>query len=99
MDLKKGLYPQHPYFNKVGDAYGFLSDVAYIVDFEKNIEFMLSARIYCNADGILNDDKYDYENVGLPFMKQLGKMIYEYEATRPRTIKPDLSAFKMNYDK
>ena len=86
-------------FNKVGDAYGFLTDVAYIVDFEKNTEFMLSARIYCNEDGVLNDDKYDYENIGFPFMKQLGKMIYDYELTRPRAVKPDLSAFKMIYDK
>ena len=86
-------------FNKVGDAYGFLTDVAYIVDFEKKIEFMLSARIYCNADGVLNDDHYDYETVGFPFMKELGKLIYGYELARPRAVQPDLSAFKMNYDK
>ena len=93
------MTPNIRIFNKVGDAYGFLTDVAYIVDFEKKIEFMLSARIYCNADGILNDDAYDYETTGFPFMKQLGKMIYEYELARPRTVKPDLSAFKMIYDK
>lgn len=96
---KGPLTPNIRIFNKVGDAYGFLTDVAYIVDFEKKIEFMLSARIYCNADGILNDDAYDYETTGFPFMKQLGKMIYEYELARPRTVKPDLSAFKMIYDK
>ena len=86
-------------FNKVGDAYGFLTDVAYIVDFDKQIEFMLSASIYCNADGILNDDKYDYETVGYPFMKQLGQLIYEYELSRSRAVKPDLTSFKMSYDK
>ena len=86
-------------FNKSGNAYGFLTDVAYIVDFDKNIEFMLSATIYCNSDGILNDDKYDYDTVGFPFMKELGKLIYEYELKRERTHQPDLSAFKMKYDK
>ena len=96
---KGSLPPNIRIFNKVGDAYGFLTDVAYIVDFEKKTEFMLSARIYCNADGILNDDAYDYETTGMPFMKQLGKMIYDYELTRPRAVKPDLTAFKMNYDK
>ncbi len=55
-------------FNKVGDAYGFLTDIAYIVDFENNIQFALSATILANADGIFNDDKYDYETIGLPFM-------------------------------
>lgn len=85
-------------FNKVGDAYGFLTDVAYIVDFDKNIEFMLSATLYCNSDGIINDNKYDYETVGFPFMKNLGKVIYDYEATRTRP-RPDLLLFKLNYDK
>jgi len=96
---KGPLPPNIRIFNKVGDAYGFLTDVAYIADFDKKIEFMLSARIYCNADGILNDDAYDYEAVGFPFMKQLGRLIYDYEVKRPRAFQPDLAAFKMIYDK
>jgi hypothetical protein len=86
-------------FNKVGDAYGGLIDIAYIVDFEKKIEFMLSARIYCNQDGILNDDKYEYESIGFPFMKNLGKTIYEYELKRHRNHTPNLTAFQISYDK
>ena len=86
-------------FNKVGDAYGFLTDVSYFVDFDKKIEFMLSASIYCNKDGILNDDKYDYDDVGFPFMKQLGRVIYEYESKREKQFLPDLFEFKMQYDK
>jgi len=86
-------------FNKVGDAYGFLTDVSYFVDFNKKIEFMLSATIYCNKDGILSDDKYDYDKVGYPFMKQLGRMIYQYELKRKKKFMPDLSKFKIQYDK
>lgn len=71
-------------FNKVGDAYGFLIDVTYVKDEEKNIEFMLSAVISCNTDGIYNDDKYDYETVGYPFLKKLGQAIYQYELKRKR---------------
>lgn len=96
---EKGSLPkQVRIFNKVGDAYGFLTDVAYVVDFENNIEFMLSATIYCNKDGILNDNKYDYDTVGFPFMKTLGTIIYQHELKRERKHKPDLSAFKMDYD-
>jgi hypothetical protein len=84
-------------FNKVGDAYGFLIDVAYVVDFKNNIEFMLSAVIHCNSDGIFNDDKYDYDTVGLPFMKNLGRVLYEYELKRKRKHIPDLSSFRFNY--
>lgn len=86
-------------FNKIGDAYGHMLDVAYVADFDKKIEFFLSAEIYCNKDGIMNDDKYDYETIGYPFMKNLGKVIYDFESTRKRNYVPDLSAFKMVYDK
>jgi hypothetical protein len=81
----------------VGDAYGFLTDAAYVVDFKNNIEFMLSATILCNSDGIYNDDQYEYETVGFPFMKNLGKVIYDYELHRPRKNAPDLSLFKIDY--
>lgn len=86
-------------FNKVGDAYGFLIDVAYVVDFEKNVEFMLSSVIYCNSDGILNDSKYDYDNLGLRFMKNLGRVIYEHELNRKKAHIPDLSTFRFTYEK
>lgn len=84
-------------FNKIGDAYGFLNDVAYIVDFESNVEFMLSATMLCNSDGIFNDDKYDYDTIGFPFMKNLGQLIYNYEKQRQRKYIADLSRFRINY--
>lgn len=74
-------------------------DVAYVVDLDKKIEFFLSAAINCNTDGIVNDDKYDYETIGYPFMKNLGKVIYDLEAGRRRLHLPDLSIFKIPYDK
>lgn len=86
-------------FNKVGDAYGFLLDNAYIVDFSTGVEFMLTTVLLCNNDEVFNDDHYDYETVGFPFMKNLGQLIYNYESTRPRKYKADLSKFKMSYDK
>ena len=84
-------------FNKVGDAYGFLIDAAYIADFNNNVEFMLSAVIHCNSDGIFNDDKYDYDEVGFPFMKHLGQVIYDHELKRKKKVDPDLSKFRFNY--
>jgi hypothetical protein len=86
-------------FNKVGWAYGFLTDASYVVDFKNKVEYMLSATIYVNSDEVLNDDKYDYDTIGYPFLYQLGQTIYKYELQRPRTYKPDLSAFKLQYEK
>jgi len=84
-------------FNKIGAAYGFLTDAAYIVDFKNNIEFMLTATVHCNNDGIYNDNKYEYDSVGYPFLKNLGKVIYEHELNRNRTIAPDLTAFRFDW--
>lgn len=84
-------------FNKTGWSYGFLTDVAYIVDFKNNVEFMLSGTIYVNKDGILNDDKYEYEETGYPFFKEIGNIIYEYELNRKRKYKPDLNNLVMEY--
>ncbi|MCF0061396.1 class A beta-lactamase-related serine hydrolase [Dyadobacter chenwenxiniae] len=96
----KTRLPRHiRLFNKVGDAYGFLLDNAYIADFEKGIEFMLTAVIYCNEDEVFNDNKYDYEKIGFPFMADLGKTIFEYELNRKRPNRPDLSRFEVEYDK
>lgn len=97
---EKGPLPKNiRSFNKVGDAYGQLIDVAYIVDFEKNIEFFLSATIYCNSDGILNDDRYDYDTIGFPFMKHLGQVIYEQEVKRKHGLQPALKEMIFEYDK
>ena len=86
-------------FNKVGDAYGQLLDIAYVTDLDKNIEFFVSASINCDTDGILNDDKYSYDSIGFPFMKNLGQVLYNYELKRKRVYPPDLSPFKITYDK
>lgn len=84
-------------FNKVGWAYGCLTDVAYIADFKNKVEFMLAVTIYVNSDGILNDDNYDYETIGWPFLYKMGQTIYRYELKRPRKYAPDLSRFKLEY--
>jgi hypothetical protein len=84
-------------FNKVGDAYGYMIDNAYIVDFERNVEFMLSAVILSNEDGIFNDGKYEYETVGTPFLSNLGTLIYDYECKRAKKYKPNLDKFKLEY--
>ncbi len=85
-------------FNKVGWSYGFLTDVSYIVDFENRIEFMLSGTIYVNSDEVLNDNKYDYDEIGYPFLYQLGQTMYQYELKRSRKYRPDVSKFKVEYE-
>ena len=84
-------------FNKPGDAYGFMIDAAYIVNFNNKTDCIITAVIHCNSDGIYNDDRYEYKTVGLPFMKALGQLIMSYEQTRVRKKQPDLRSFLINY--
>ncbi|UOQ99377.1 class A beta-lactamase-related serine hydrolase [Hymenobacter sp. 5317J-9] len=70
--------------NKIGQAYGFLIDNAYVQDEAHGVEFLLSAVLYVNADGIVNDDKYEYDTIGFPFLRDLGRRVYEAELRRKR---------------
>ena len=85
-------------FNKYGDSYGFIIDNAYFVDFKNKVEFFLTAVVQSNEDGIYNDGKYEYETVCYPFMKNIGKEIYEYELSRKKVNPADLSKMKMDYE-
>lgn len=69
-------YPNIEYFNKSAMAYGFLADCSYLNDPENGVEFFLTIYMYVNKDEILNDDKYDYDSIGVPFMKKFGELIY-----------------------
>ncbi|GGG56532.1 hypothetical protein GCM10011378_35890 [Hymenobacter glacieicola] len=76
------LPPGVQIYNKIGQAYGFLIDNAYITDPAHGVEFLLSAVVYVNQDGVLTDDQYEYDTVGLPFLRRLGQRVYQHEVQR-----------------
>ena len=69
-------------YNIVGMSHGYLADVAYFADSTNQSEFMLSAVLYVNKNGVINDGNYEYDTVGLPFLAALGQQIRQYETTR-----------------
>lgn len=75
-DTKENIPANIKIYNKVGDAYGTLTDCAYIIDIENKVEFIVSATLLVNKDGIFNDDNYEYDAVGLPFLAELGRQLY-----------------------
>ena len=72
-DQKGAMHNGVRIFNKVGYAYGTLTDVAYIHDLENELEFFLTATILVNSNQIFNDDAYEFEQVGIPFLAALGQ--------------------------
>lgn len=81
-DTKQAI-PEHiKIYNKVGFAYGTLTDCAYIVDDKNNVDFLLTATILVNKNGIFNDNVYEYDEIGIPFLAALGREIHTLEITR-----------------
>ena len=80
-------------YNIVGMSHGYLADIAYFADSLHQSEFMLSAVLYVNQDGIINDGAYEYDSIGQPFLAQLGHAIQQFEAQRPRRMRPNLTEF------
>ena len=76
-DQKGAMIPEIRIYNKVGYAYGTLTDVAYIRDENNNIEFFLTVTILVNENMIFNDDIYEFEQVGIPFLGALGRAVLE----------------------
>lgn len=63
--------------NKFGQAYGFSTENALVTNAATGKSIFFAATIYTNADGILNDDQYDYEKVARPFFAALGEGLAE----------------------
>lgn len=80
-------------FNIVGRAYGFLIDCAYVVDFKNHIEYLLTASVFVNQRGDIGGGKYEYEALGLPFLKDVSLCLYDYEKRRTKKHQPDLKEF------
>lgn len=62
-------------YNKVGLAHGTLTDVAFIHDKQNDIRFFLTATVLVNKNQIFNDDTYEYDEEGIPFLAELGRSV------------------------
>ena len=76
-DQKGEMSDQIRIYNKVGYAYGTLTDVAYIHDEKSDLKFFLTATVLVNQNKIFNDDNYEYETVGIPFLARLGALVLD----------------------
>jgi hypothetical protein len=60
---------------KLGRAYGFSIDNSYVRNPCNGRAVFVTAVLYTNSDGILNDDKYDYAAEADPFFADLGAWV------------------------
>ncbi|MFO0553070.1 MAG: serine hydrolase [Polyangiaceae bacterium] len=71
------------YIAKSGRAYGFHLENAYIEDRESGRSFFVTAVVYANPDGVLNDDDYAYEELSKPLLAALGRALARALLTQP----------------
>ncbi len=63
------------YANKIGLAYGFTTETAYIEDTRTGRGLFLAGSVYTNANGTLNDNVYEYDEQAMPFWRSLGRSL------------------------
>ena len=64
-------------YNKIGQAYGTSLDNGLIKNYQDNVEFILTATIYTNKNNVINDNLYEYRDIGVPFLAKLSRAIYQ----------------------
>lgn len=71
-------------YNKVGYAYGYLIDCAYIFNETTNKDYFITAVVHVNENGIFNDDQYEYDDIGIPFLAELGRQLVNHSGLNPQ---------------
>ena len=86
------------YVNKAGKAYGFHVDNAFIARGQGgarigsdghskgrlNKGVIITVGVYVNADRVLNNDKYEYKKISVPFLNAIGYAVGRYLADDKR---------------
>ena len=62
-------------YDKLGRAYGFSIENAYVEDQRTGRGFFLAIVVYTNPNGLLNDDRYAYEKLADPFLEAVGELV------------------------
>ena len=60
---------------KAGRAYGFHVANAYVEDRQSGRGVFVTAAIYVNPNGVVNDNRYSYDGTTAPFMADLGELL------------------------
>lgn len=65
--------------SKNAESYGYIGDSAFVSDSSRRFAFGLSAALFVDRDGVLNDGRYAYQEIGRPFLRELGSAVLQFE--------------------
>jgi len=70
--------PRYRIFSKIGLAYGFVTETAYVVDFVSGKDFLLTLSMYVKENSSSGEGRYSYNSVARPFLSRFSKGILEF---------------------
>ena len=65
----------YEYVNKAGRAWGFHLESAYVHSLTTDRAFFVAVTLYVDRDGLMNDNRADYDRVSFPFFVNLGELL------------------------
>jgi hypothetical protein len=65
----------YEYVNKAGRAWGFHLESAYVHHLVTGRAFFVAVTLYVDRDGLMNDNRADYDRVSFPFFVNLGELL------------------------
>jgi hypothetical protein len=63
------------YVNKAGRAYGFMVENAYLRYRPTDRALFVTVALYVDDDGVVGDDRYNYDDEGTPLLEDLGEAL------------------------
>ncbi len=69
---------------KIGRAYGFSIENCHLTNPANGRSVFVTAALYTNSDGTLNDDQYEYSTIADPLLADLGELIARQWLSDPR---------------
>ena len=63
--------------SKIGLSYGFTTETAFVIGADGK-GYFLSVSMYTNANDVVNDGKYEYNELARPFLSRIGKILFEH---------------------
>ncbi|NBC05730.1 MAG: hypothetical protein GVY26_00875 [Bacteroidetes bacterium] len=65
-----------------GRGYGFLTEVAYVLDPDSGVEFLMAVSLQLNRNQVYGDGIYEYESIGRPVLATLYRLLYAHASRR-----------------
>lgn len=83
--------------SKIGLSFGFVTETAYVLDFDSGKDFLFSVSMYAPDERMPGGGNYAYEKLARPFIARISRLILEFlhlQLPEERCPEPEINAMK-----